>query len=868
MPPRLCLIIMFCVAAICLLDSRNADAFGIESNSGLRFAERINPAQIRLVTGPGLNPVEAEKRIQVFQVYSATDPDFKLGVSAQSVRITKTEKDIDNEFWKGPNLQRFTLNVTLPENRPMKAEHRYWIHINSSWVIAKNRQAMWIVEPGSGAASDLDPRYGIRESYILTPSVLHIVTGPGLDCTRLYDTKNIAVTSLDDADFREPVHPVKIGRRSNLDAYLPIAWPWKFLQRHELFLVLDKAMKNGKSYSVDFNANKSSPLLCGTSKVSLTLDDNISINPAIKVNQCGYLPDADAKFAYLGMWMGDLNACDFSSCAMSFEVREALKHSVVLTGKPALRRKATYKLEQGKLSPDPKQVPGPETVYKQDLSYEDVYELDLTALKKEGEYYIVIPGMGRSLGFHIANDVYTGPFKTVMNGLFHQRSGIELKEPWTTHYSPAGHRNKTEYSTFRVGIEQDPFKNLPKLATDGIKHDLWGGHHDAGDWNPRSHLEVAEVLFLLYEMNQAAFSDGMLNIPENTNGIPDILDEAEWALGLWTRLQDDDGGVHNGIESNGDPDDGVIAATDRLREFAFAKDAAGSYWFAAVAAQASTIWKGLGRDKEAAAYLEKAVRAWNWAEKNGGESEHDRHVFASAMLLRATHEKAYGDAFQTHSVYARNPASAPDVYSKYNQIFGSYYYAMCADADPKLKTAIAASFENDFNGWAAAAETTTYRVMHNPYSPNTWGTGGLPIGLIKPAMTMSLTKNSEVRRRCRHWITLTNDFSLGCDPMNLVFTVGLGQRYVTSAWHFYMLGTPEGIIPGLQSEGPGGAFIAGEMPKNGGMDGWPGMSLYPPGPWPDLYKYSEDASPGMNEGVTVNMVNTAFAYGLLMPALK
>ena len=50
----------------------------------------------------------------------------------------------------------------------------------------------------------------------------------------------------------------------------------------------------------------------------------------------------------------------------------------------------------------------------------------------------------------------------------------------------------------------------------------------------------------------------------------------------------------------------------------------------------------------------------------------------------------------------------------------------------------------------------------------------------------------------------------------------------------------------------------------GGMGRWPGMSLFPPGPWPDLYKYSENASPGMNEGVTSNMAATAFAYAIFV----
>lgn len=849
-----------CVILIAL--TRSAFGYGIDGNSGLRSAEKASATQILLVTGPGLNTGEAVKKAHVFQIVGENDPDFQIGVPAQSVRIVKSEDDTGNAAWKGPKLQRHTVEVNLPPDKSMKPGLRYWIRVNSAWVIAKNRQACWILEKGATPAEALDPRYGIREIFVLTPNILHVVTGPGLDTARLSDANSVTVDSQDDAEFRGAVHPLKIGRRSNLDAYLPVAWPWKFLQRHELFIVLEKPMKNGKTYSIDFGS-----ALCGRSKAALTLDDRQTPNLAIKVNQCGYLPQAEKKFAYLGMWMGDLNACDFSQCAASFEVRDAATHAMIYSGKSVLRRKAVYKLEIGKLTPDPKKVPGAETVYKQDLSYEDVYEMDISALNKEGDYYIAIPGMGRSFAFRIATDVLAGPFKTVMNGLFHQRSGLELKQPWTTHYSPAGHRNKTEFSTFKVGIDKDPFQNLPKMATDGAKHDIWGGHYDAGDWNPRSHLEVAEVLFLLYEMNPNAFQDGQLNIPENANGIPDILDEAAWALNLWTRLQDADGGVRNGIESNGDPEEGDTPATDRLREFAFAKDATGSYWFAAVAAQASTIWKNLGREKESAAYLDAAVRAWKWAEKNGGDAEHDRHVFAAAMLFRATGANIYEDAFKTHSIFSKSPESPPDMYGKYNQIFGSYYYAR-SGGDTKLKAEIVASFENEFKGWAAAAETTNYRYLRNPYAPNTWGTGGLPIGLIKPAMTMSLINNADLKRSAKNWIELTNDFSLGCDPMNLVFTVGLGQRYVKSAWHLLMLGTPGEIIPGLQTEGPGGPFVAGEMPKSGGMGEWPGMSFYPPGPWPDLYKYAEDASPGMNEGVTVNMVNTAFAYGLLLPAVK
>ena len=848
---------------------RNAMAYGVESHAGLRCAERLTATRIVLTIGPGFNASEAVKRKGVFQIASATDRDFQLGVSAESVRILKTDEDVDYpDGWSGPHFKRYSVEVNLPLATPMKAEQRYWIRINSPRVMAKNRQARWIEKQGSAAADELDSRCGIREIYPLTPRILHVITGPGIDVTRIADPRTVSVTSMDDPAFATGVHPLKIGRRSNLDAYISDGWPWHVLQRHELFLVLDVELKVGRTYAVNFNALPGAPAICGVAQASLRLDDTLSLNLALKVNQCGYLLEAPQKFAYFGMWMGDLNACDFASCAARFEVRDAKTHAVILQGKPELRGKAAYALESGKLAPDPKDAPGPETVYKQDLSFEDVYQLDLSALNTAGDYYVALPGCGRSFTFRVGHDVYRAPFQTVMNGIFHQRSGIELKEPWTKHYSPAGHRHTTEYSTFRVGIDKDPFHTLPKMATDGVKYDIWGGHHDAGDWNPRAHLEVAEVLFLLYELNRPAFADAQLKIPEAGNGIPDVLDEGMWALDLWTRLQDDDGGVHNGIESNGDPDEYDTAATDHLREFAFAKDAAGSYWFAAVAAQASVLWQELGKTKEAASLLDRAVRAWKWAEKNGGADEHDRHVFAAAMLFRATHDPIYDAAFRAHSIFSKDPAASTETHGKYNQTFGSFYYARLSDADSRLKAAIVTSFEAEFRRWAAAAATTRYRYLRSPYAPNSWGTGGLPIWLIRPAMTMALTRDAELQGECRNWITLTNDFSLGCHPLNLVFTVGLGQRFVTSAWHLLMLNSPDGIIPGLQSEAAGGNFTPGNPINAGGMGEWPALSFYPTGPWPDLYKYSEDASPGMNEGVTVNMVNTAFAYGLMLPPAK
>ena len=839
-----------------------------EKGAGIRSAEALTPTRVKVVYGPGFNPGEAVKKPGAFQILSQEDPDFRLGVKAEKVELKGTLEDMEYpSAWNGPKFKRYVVEALLPEANPMKNGKKYWIYVNSPSVTGQTTSAIWIAGKGANDAESVKFEYGIRKVSIITPRIINLSTGPGVDFERLKNIQGIEVVSDDDPDFKDGVAPSKIGRRSHLDFYIPDRWPWLFHQRHELFLILDKDMKSGKTYRVEFNQKNAPPSLIGTSSIKVAFDDKTSINQAIKVNQAGYLPDAESKFAYMGLWMGDLNACDLSMAA-NFEVRDYKTHKTVANGNVELRRKATYKLQNGTLTPDPKNVKGPETVYKQDLSYEDVYQIDFSSLKNAGIYYIAVPGLGRSFDFKIDKDVYEETFKTVMSGLYHQRCGIELLPPLSKVYRPACHRNMTEYSSLkREGVDSVAWKKLPEMTSDTTKHDCMGGHHDAGDWNPRAHLEIAENLFMLYEMNKDAFRDGQLQIPEKGNGVPDIIDEAFWALNLWKSLQDVDGGVRHGIESEGDPREFDLAQTDSLREFTYAKDVSGSYEFAAVAAQASIILKGLGKDNDAKDFLDRALKAWDWAAANGGDKENDMHVFAAAVLLRATGDTRFDEAFKKHSVFSSNPDSELSVYNKYDQLLGSYQYALADKADPKMKDIIRKAFERTFNSWRKAAETTTYRYMRNPHAPNTWGTGGLPIWMELVGMTMAITNDPAVKKSCRFWIEQTCAFSLGCHPMNMAFTVGLGKQSVTRPLNLLMWSNPDGLIPGLQTQGPGGRWVAGA--KGGkGMGDWPAMSLYPSGDWPDLYKYSEYASPGMNEGVVVNQAKTAFAYGLLLPGKK
>lgn len=849
--------VFFALAPVCVV------GYGVENNAGLRWVRRVDPVTLRVDVGPGFGDHQFDRKAFVFQVVSQEDARFHSGVAATSVRIVETHPDGDvPDGWKGPRFERYVLEVRLPDAVRMNPGARYWLRINSAGVMGKNRRSAW-VEDGAPPAAALAPRYGLREAYRLSPRTLHVMTGAGVDLNRLTERGNVTVSSPDDPAFSEPVVPVRIGRRSNLDFYIPRGWPWRFHQRHELFLTLPRAMREGKTYVVRLNAMPGRPVTCGQAEIRVVNTDREAINLAIKTNHIGYLPEAE-KYGYLGMWMGDAGAYDFGPYAAAFEVREAGTHRVVFSGVPTLRHRAGTRTE---------------TVYKQDLSYENTWQLDLTPLREPGAYYVAIPGVGRGFPFSVGEDVYRVPVETVMNGVFHQRCGIVLKAPHATPgvFRPACHRNTTEYGTQDSSVGHQ-FK-AEDYATDGVRHDLYGGHHDAGDWNPRSRLDYAEYLFLLYEMNKPAFYDGQFSIPESGNGVPDLLDEAAWSLDLWNRLQAKDGGVHAKVETDGDPREGDAPETDSLREFAFRKEPGASFRYAGNAVWAAVFWRELGRPAVADELLQRAIRAWDWGIANldafsdfkGGSNGRcvDQLTFAAAMLLRATGEDKYDQAFRRQAIIAADPGKPVWEHERHDQILGSYHYARLREGlgDPALKQAIIASFEREFDQWLRAAETTNYRYMRSPYSPNNWGTGALPMWVQRPAMTLALTRDPARKAAARRWILFTNDFSLGCHPMNLVFITGLGHRSITCAWHHLQDETPVDIIPGLHANGPGGRGAPGE-PGGSSMGNWPNMSLYPTGEgsWPDLYRYSEGASPGQNEITRPHRM--VFAYGLFLPPAK
>ncbi len=343
-------------------------------------------------------------------------------------------------------------------------------------------------------------------------------------------------------------------------------------------------------------------------------------NPAIKVDQVGYLSDAPKIAFYAG-----------TQLAESFTVRNTS------SGKEVFR---------GKLG-----------IAEQDRDTGDrVQQADFTGLKVPGTYVIEIPGVGRSWRFDIGSDVYARAYSIVMRGFYGQRCGTAVDmAPEFAGYKHAACHLHGEFH--------------PSSGKMGVRDNL-GGWHDAGDYGRytvNSGISTGSLLWA-WEMFGARLKDRRLNIPESGKGTPDILSEARWNIEWMLKMQDEDGGAWHKQTSTKFADF-IAPEADKLTSEVIGTGAApfkstcATADLGAVAAIAARVYAPFDK-KFADKNLAAARKAWEWAAANPkvtfrnpagvvtgeyGDNEcGDEMLWLSAELWRTTGEQKYNQYFVEH----------------------------------------------------------------------------------------------------------------------------------------------------------------------------------------------------------------------------
>lgn len=252
---------------------------------------------------------------------------------------------------------------------------------------------------------------------------------------------------------------------------------------------------------------------------------------AIKTNQVAYSALSTKRFANFAIYLGDGGVK---------KIEGALPEYTVYNAKGA-------KVTSGRL----------EEIGKDNSSGDYVYRINLDAVPAGGPYKITVSGYGSSYPFGVGGDFSDKLSFVSFRSLFNQRCGIQIIEP----YSEFSYRTKKcheiIYQTYdRIGEA--------RLVVKGDEPTIkaWGGYHDAGDADRRTyHMDVPSTLLTTYEAFPQLFRDDQFNIPDKFdeefnilgkgNGIPDILDEAEWGTMFWKYFQEEDGQIPWGTETMG-----------------------------------------------------------------------------------------------------------------------------------------------------------------------------------------------------------------------------------------------------------------------------------------------------------------------------
>ena len=291
----------------------------------------------------------------------------------------------------------------------------------------------------------------------------------------------------------------------------------------------------------------------------------------IRVNQVGFYP-ASEKIAIVT-----------DSTAKEFYVKNAQTNETVFSG--VLKPKGVWE-------------------YSEEFSN----AADFSKFNKVGRYYISVPNVGDSYAFDISNQVNLTVGKASLGFLYYQRASTELPAKYAGKWARAAGHPDTEVLVHASAATA--------TRPEGTKINGSKGWYDAGDYNKyivNSGISTY-TLMALYEQYPKFFDTLKLNIPENTNNIPDILDEIRWNLDWMSTMQDEDGGVYHKL-TNTNFDGSVMPADATNGRYVIMKTTAATLDFSAVMAVAYRVYKKT--DKVfAEKCLAASISAYDWAKKN------------------------------------------------------------------------------------------------------------------------------------------------------------------------------------------------------------------------------------------------------------
>ncbi|HRA71828.1 MAG TPA: glycoside hydrolase family 9 protein [Flavobacterium sp.] len=454
-----------------------------------------------------------------------------------------------------------------------------------------------------------------------------------------------------------------------------------------------------------------------------------------------------------------------------------------------------------------------EVVYKGEISTPKYWEpsgtkvgiADFSSIQKPGKYSVVVGNSSKTIT--IDNAVYETLGTKSLEAFYLARASETISEKLAGIYArPLGHPDDKVIIHASAATDKRPEGSIISSPS---------GWYDAGDYNKyivNSGITV-HTLLQFYEMFPEYSKNLKLKIPENSNQVPDLLDEILVNLRWMLTMQDpNDGGVYHKLTTKyfcGM----VMPGDDKLDRFVVMKSTAATLDFAAVMAKASRIFSKFEKQYPnlSSSCLDASKKAWNWAQKNpnvlyvqpkdistgeyGDKNIEDEKYWAAIELYLSTKNENYLNQLP-ENLKITTP-TWPQVES-----LGAFSLVSSTDKikDPKIKDKIDLIKRNLLNTADQLCQTnkvSPFKISMNTFS---WGSNsdlanqGL---LLIHAYTISGDKKYlKAAEACLHYI-------LGSNPLNMCFVTSFGDN---SPQHIHDRRSSadkiDAPIPGLLVGGP------------------------------------------------------------------
>jgi endoglucanase len=566
----------------------------------------------------------------------------------------------------------------------------------------------------------------------------------------------------------------------------PVKAIYKFVteadaSEHHIYLEVPK-LENGKLYALQTPYGNR----------DFRFDDKKTFCESIKTNQAGYSALSKVRYANFAIWLGDGGVR---------QIEGPLPHYSVF-------------------DQDGKQVAeGTLQEVGQDKSSGDfVYRIDLSSVPEGGPYTISIKGYGASYPFGVGGSFSRNLAWTSFRALYHQRCGVPIIKPyaeWDIRTKPC---HETVYLTYGPIGEA-------RLKVTGEEPSIkaWGGYHDAGDADRRTyHMNVPSTLLTTFEAFPEYFKDDQFNIPDifdenfyilgKGNGIPDILDEAEWGTMFWEYVQTETGEIPWGTETTGYSPFTTYDREDHL----FGTEVLSPI----SAAWASGLFVHLARliepykPERAAQLMERSALARKSLE---GQAFPTFDMYWNVEMYLKTGESQYHDYIKAHA------ADVNAIVGTYNMgteafarnawlpsYFCSYIFAKERETDPTVRAIFIDALKRTADKELDILAQNAYPVG-TPENLRWWGSN---VAQGQYAYPMMLYWRLSGEQKYIDGVSQLMDYALGLNPLGKCFMTGVGYNRVhhphdrETEYTNHEMGW--GIRPGLIVFGPGLITNAGK----------------------------------------------------------